>query len=277
MSVRLCAVCKKPCAGHIGPYGAACKDLPVKDETEGEEPKTEFVTREDFDKLSGQLTLLVAAVRDIKRDTTKPVSQIITPGKKQVVKGDLNLPPPSWPTRGASGGSPVHLEKPGGVEDSSATGDSSSEGKETTQSLARNKELALLLKEYNGGGTSDLLTIQESATSHTSRAQPGEKSVKKVHLIPDYINFWDGLADEEDNSFVTTKGQTFKLQSRQRRLSPREVSIPQWITANLNILDVLRESLSGREIREYLDYTKQVGDLLQIYTAASVFCWAELV
>jgi hypothetical protein len=92
----------------------------------------------------------------------------------------------------------------------------------------------------------------------------GEKTVRKLHLIPDYVNFWDGLADDEDDSFATTKGQTFKLQSRHRRLSPREVTIPQWITANLNILDALTDTLSAAEVRDYLDYTKQVGDLLQI-------------
>jgi hypothetical protein len=200
------------------------------------------------------------------------LSEIISPAKKAVVKVDLNLLPPTWPPRGAIGGVANQGQCTAeSVAGKTVTSDTAVDGgkvvKEATQLIARNKELAALLKEYNGGGASDLLTIPESSVCHSSRAQPGEKSNKKLHLIPDYINFWDGLADEEDDSFVTTKGQTFKLQCRQCRLSPREVTIPQWITANLNILDVLRETLSAREIRDYLDYTKQVGDLLQIYTA----------
>jgi hypothetical protein len=149
----------------------------------------------------------------------------------------------------------------------------SSDSRVTTQTLARNKELADLLAEYNSGGVKDLLTAQESSVTTTSRStSSGEKLLKKPLLIPDHIHYWNGLEDDDDDSFVTTLGKTFKLEGRRRRLLPREVSIPQWLSPNLNILELLSESWTPAEVKEYLEYSKQIGDLLQIYTSASVFC-----
>jgi hypothetical protein len=213
------------------------------------------------------------------------LSDIITPGKVKPEKLLFNLPPPSWPPSDKSVKTDVTSEvvdiessksstATGGVQGAvTGAGTSVDPPKATTQTLARNKELAGLLAEYNSGGVKDLLTAQESSVTTTSRStSSGEKTLKKPLLIPDHINYWNGLEDDDDDSFVTTQGKTFKLEGRRRRLSPREVSIPQWLSANLNILELLSDSLTPLEVKQYLDYTKQIGDLLQIYMTGSVFC-----
>ena len=50
-----------------------------------------------------------------------------------------------------------------------------------------------------------------------------------------------------------------------------DVTIPQWISANICIFELLTPSMTVREIKDYLSYTKQVGDLLQVYTSSTVF------
>ena len=48
--------------------------------------------------------------------------------------------------------------------------------------------------------------------------------------------------------------------------------MPQWITANARIYDILSVNMSSSEKLAYSEYVKQIGDLLQIYTSETVFC-----
>ena len=49
------------------------------------------------------------------------------------------------------------------------------------------------------------------------------------------------------------------------------VSVAQWVTTNIAILEKLMPNFSSQELRDYLSNTKQIGDLLQIYTSESIF------
>jgi hypothetical protein len=64
---------------------------------------------------------------------------------------------------------------------------------------------------------------------------------------------------------------SFKLQGRTKKVEVENVTIPQWMSANICIFELLSQSMTVREIKNYLNYSKQVGDLLQIYTSSSVF------
>jgi hypothetical protein len=211
MSVRLCSKCKKPCAGHVGPYGAGCTDPDRDDSSDSEEKPPRFpvdtspVTRTDFEGLVAQIEVLSSAVKTIVRERIQPLSSIISPGRVQPGKLNLNLPPPSWPRTEGVKTEVTQPEGATGGKQPPVTG--VTETKETTQSLARNRELAELLKEYNSGGIRDLLSVQEASATTTSKASRGESSARKVLLIPDFINYWDGLGDDEDDTLVTTKGK----------------------------------------------------------------------
>jgi len=148
------------------------------------------------------------------------------------------------------------------------TSDGERPTKATTQTLSRDRDLARLLEEYNDGGVSELLFAQDSINQSVRRSTIGEK---KIHLIPDYISHRRGTIEEDDDSFVTTKGRTYKLEGRQRKLAASEVSIPQWITANERIREILSITFSKQEARDYAKYVRQIGDLLQIYSSDSIF------
>jgi hypothetical protein len=63
------------------------------------------------------------------------------------------------------------------------------------------------------------------------------------------------------------------LQSSLRKVSPEKLTVGQWTAANARILAKLIKSgrLVGAEVADYLEYNRKIGDLLQIYTASSVF------
>jgi hypothetical protein len=148
----------------------------------------------------------------------------------------------------------------------------------TTKSLARDAELSRLLDSYNSESQeSELLRAQDAVNGHRLGAaalpsSSGELKVKKLYLIPDFITSSTGryVKREEEDKLVTKKGLSFKLQSK-KKLDPEEVSVPQWLSANILILEKLIPTLSTEQVKDYFHYTRQVGDLLQIYTSASVF------
>jgi hypothetical protein len=42
-------------------------------------------------------------------------------------------------------------------------------------------------------------------TTPRTSSSAGEKLLKKPLLIPDHINYWNGLEDDDDDSFVTNQ------------------------------------------------------------------------
>jgi hypothetical protein len=280
---RKCTKCRRPCVGHIGPTGPHCSLTPVPEWDlsfqEEESPKAAtsesgeitFVHRK-LDALTDQFAKLMSTVgclsekidhslksEEVKSEAVKPVVKPVvekpvveTLGVKAVqAASEGSLPSPSWKSgnRGAS-------------------------GEVTTQSLARDVELSRLLDTYNSEGSADLLKAQDAVNSSLSvpAVYQGEVKQKKPLLIPDFITSCRGLGREEDDiELLTSKGPSFKLQGRAKRPEAKDVSVAQWITANTAILERLLPSLSARELKSYLFYTRQIGNYLQIYTAESCF------
>jgi hypothetical protein len=121
----------------------------------------------------------------------------------------------------------------------------------------------------------ELIKAQDAVNAHplgSGAVSAGEIKSKKLDLIPDYVTTCFGRFLEEDaDELVTKKGLSFKLQGKRKKLEPGEVSIAQWLSANIVILEKLTPSFSSSQVKEYLKYTRQVGDLLQVYTSESVF------
>lgn len=96
----------------------------------------------------------------------------------------------------------------------------------------------------------------------------GEKA-----LLP--INFLSCIRGTQDKDEVLHSGKSMNLvlQSSTKRVTPEKLTVGQWIGANSRILDKLISSgrLNSAQLAEYLDYTRKIGDLLQIFTFSSVF------
>jgi hypothetical protein len=109
----------------------------------------------------------------------------------------------------------------------------------------------------------DLLGVDGSATN-----AKGEKA-----LLP--INFLSCVRGTQDSEDVvhSAKGMNLVLQTNLRRVTPDKLTPGQWIAANSRILSKLidEKKLSSVQIEQYLEYTRRIGDLLQIFTASSVF------
>ena len=71
----------------------------------------------------------------------------------------------------------------------------------------------------------------------------------------------------------SAKGMNLVLQTNLKRVTPDKLTPGQWIAANARILTklVTEKKIGTAEIEDYLEYTGRVGDLLQLFTASSVF------
>jgi hypothetical protein len=92
-------------------------------------------------------------------------------------------------------------------------------------------------------------------------------------LLP--INFLSCVRGTQDNEEVvhSGKGQNLVLQSNLNRVRPEKLTAGQWISANARIMNKLitSGSLTTSTLNDYLEYTRKLGDLLQLYTPSSVF------
>jgi hypothetical protein len=92
-------------------------------------------------------------------------------------------------------------------------------------------------------------------------------------LLP--VNFLSCVRGTQDSEEVihSGKGVNLVIQSNLSKKSPEKLTVGQWTAANARILSKLIKSgrLVGLEIADYLEYNRKIGDLLQLYTASSVF------
>lgn len=286
MSQRSCTKCGRPCLGHEGPTGEKCNLTTIEELIREDDPvdrklenKLSILT-DQISTLTSALTGLVSQVNKIEARQVGLPTQTPSPSPTQVAKGEkliisesLTLPKPSWNTVGVASGGISNSDqesegkaahKPDQAEGKTVQPDNASAESGTiitTQSLARDSYLAKLLRDYNDIALKDILTIQESS-------QKGENPTKKVLLIPDFVVTRDGDNDSDEETLVFSQGN-LRVKSKNKP-TLREVTVAQWISANISILEILRETFSPDQLSDYLQFTKQIGDYLQIYTVPSV-------
>jgi hypothetical protein len=100
--------------------------------------------------------------------------------------------------------------------------------------------------------------------SRSSFFNQGEVKVKKALLILDFVCSHRGVPVEEDDKLVTRKGIMFKLQGKVKTPEVTDVTIPQWLSANVRILEQLVSTFTTSQLFDYLTYTHQIRDLLQV-------------
>ena len=139
----------------------------------------------------------------------------------------------------------------------------------TTKSLAQDAELNKLINELKDTHLTDLLGVSNQAPAASGKK--GERSL----LIPDFVTTvkW-GYRDEEDTilSPDAKAGSHLVIRSK-RKLSPEQVSLPQWIGASARILLhlIANDKVNTMDqAKDYIEYMAQIGDLCQTYTVSSV-------
>jgi hypothetical protein len=58
--------------------------------------------------------------------------------------------------------------------------------------------------------------------------------------------------------------------AKKKRVEPHDVSTAQWISTNSRIYEILSGSMSSKQRASYREFTRQIGDLLQVYSEQSV-------
>jgi hypothetical protein len=151
---------------------------------------------------------------------------------------------------------------------SSSTAGSSVDGpRQTAATLSKNAEVNALLSKYSEN-EKEFLEVQEALNKET--ISPGEKA-KNFLAICDFVTLPECFLSDDEETLLTTTGRQLVFKStKSKKIEPKDVSPAQWIGANSRILDVLSPTLTKAELAEYNDYTRQIWDLLQLYTDASV-------
>jgi hypothetical protein len=175
-------------------------------------------------------------------------------------------------TGGASGGVPLQQpSQDGRVEALTAAGainaarpKAKASNEVTVHTLAKDKLLNRLAADFVQEGVKDTLSLQE-----LNLFSKGEKALLPIN----FCTVFSGIALEEEE--VLGCGQfagRLVWQSGRgniKRPTPDKLSFGQFFEANSRILHLL--NLDTSTYTEYLDYLRQLGILLQTFTASSVF------
>jgi hypothetical protein len=298
MGKKRCSLCSRPVTGHDGPTGARCRQgtvtplkIPLVDTSyrkklgagaEGDLKGTplqtkkgevlEFSSSEDYATGSGseKETTEDVVKRVVHKKLRKFGSKIdkLTSTVECLVKRDLKavriaVPDPVVEAPVSNQAKKVNLGASTSASSSAGIAESS---KQTTSSLAKNTEVNALLSKYSESER-EFLEVQEAINKDSLTS--GEKN-KKFLAIVDFVTLPECFLSDDEETLLTTTGRQLTFKSKNKKLEPKEVSAAQWIGANSRILDVLYPTLSKAEISDYNDYTRQIGDLLQLYTEPSV-------
>ena len=138
-----------------------------------------------------------------------------------------------------------------------------------TTSLAMERDLEAALGVLEAAHMKDYLNPEEPISGSKEQA-PKHSKYDTLH-ITDFVTTPGSSAGREKEKEIS-KGVWLKVDSK---LKTDEVSVPQWLSANVRILLAMMDSMSYEAVKEYLRYTGKVGDLLQRSTDASVMILDE--
>jgi hypothetical protein len=223
-------------------------------------------------KQLGDLPKPLSDSEDDKADSTKKVDGEKVDGEKLYTIAEITkFFGQSPPVLGATGGVPLHQSSDGRLEALAAAASiksTPSVSTVTVQTLAKDKLLSRLASEFVSEGLKDTLTLQELAI-----LGKGEKALLPIN----FCTVFNGIAIEEEEIGCGEFAGRLVWQSGKgatKRPTPDRLSFGQFFEANSRILNLLQ--LEPDLHVEYLDYLRQVGILLQTFTASSVFCLDHL-
>ena len=137
----------------------------------------------------------------------------------------------------------------------------------TAKTLAKDQLLNRLAGQFAQGGLQDSLSLQELSIAGLLK---GDKALLPVNFVTIFTGC--GAEDEEVLGCGQNQGrlvwQSGKSGTLKKPTADR-LSYGQFFEANARILNLL--NLDEESYTEYLDYLRQLGILLQTFTASSVF------
>ena len=143
-----------------------------------------------------------------------------------------------------------------------ATASGSGTNRATTQSLAKDPQLKLLVDKYQSEGLKDLLSFQECVDSKS-----GEKTKFPYLAITDYI-IRDTCVEEEETEEVLSSealGTKLVLKGRRKKLLPKEITVAQWVGANQRIFAKLYPLFNDVELQEYGEFVEEISEMFSQY------------
>jgi hypothetical protein len=154
----------------------------------------------------------------------------------------------------------------------------------TTKSLPKNPEMEDFVLD-----AMDLLSNEKAVSGYqyaeadktqnhrgkyaTSSTSNGAKYFK----IKDFVRAVGHIIDEDEVELCGADGRSLFVKNTQSA-RVRNMTVAQWISANLRIMKALiaKDDLNGQEdINNYLKYTSDIGDLLQVYPAQKVIAYDD--
>jgi hypothetical protein len=145
----------------------------------------------------------------------------------------------------------------------------------TTATLARDKDLAAcldVLKSTNGNFLDEILGSSK-APQHEEHANSrvGVLAGKSPLYIPDYV------LNPTASSRVSEQhlGRGLVLRDSRSRIKTEDITAEQWAGANARILIELMENMEWEQVIDYLRYTAQIADLMQVCKRSSVMLLDE--
>lgn len=157
----------------------------------------------------------------------------------------------------------------------------------TTKDLKRDKSLNELLhsiESSNLNGVHDLLLSDNAGPSEKisvdsnngNLTEKGTVRSKKPLFIKDFVSNNKIIPCDDERELFTSGTDSVYMRSQSSKSKPEQVSIPQWISANMRIMSTLIERgdlCSTRDIADYMKYTEEIGEYFQIYTTPSVMLY----
>jgi hypothetical protein len=132
--------------------------------------------------------------------------------------------------------------------------------------LAKDRVLNSLASSYLEGGVRDTFSIQDLTLSELAGLK-GEKLLLPIH----FATILNSCGYEEEEVLGCGAGRLVWQSGKGglKRPTPDKLSYGQFFEASARILNLL--SLDQKSYEQYLDYLRQLGILLQTFTAGSVF------
>jgi hypothetical protein len=111
----------------------------------------------------------------------------------------------------------------------------------------------------------DLLVLGDCNAQATAENR-GEKALLPVNFTSNLR----GTTPDNEETISQGFGTRLVLKSAVRRVTPDRLTQGQYFAANARIMAKLVAKFTSEEMYEYLDFQRQIGDLLQVFTCGSV-------
>ena len=148
----------------------------------------------------------------------------------------------------------------------------------TSKTLQKDKKLNELLEELaKSDGSFKISDVLGGDFKADGEKQGSNAGTGKPLYIKDFVsNNRIVPNDTDEKEIFSGNGSTMVMRSQNTKVRPENVTIPQWVSANMRILKALIERgdiASMESMFDYIRYTEEIGEYFQIYSTLSVMLY----